>query len=151
MLSTGLTGPSRITPAFEDPRVTYMTPPTLQGFGTQHSMQPKPIKFNVRIKLSVFVYLCVRGWVCMYVCGCVRVCVCVCICVCMCVCVLTSVCAVLCMHVCECGSVYMLHVTVWRISWNPFHLFFLLFSFPISVSQLTSFLNFSYFITSLLL
>ena len=48
ILPAGATVPPRITPAFEDPRVTFMTPPTLQGFGTQHSMQPKPIKFNVR-------------------------------------------------------------------------------------------------------
>lgn len=37
-----------LTPyAFEDPRVTYLTPPYLEGFGVHHSIAPKPIKFNV--------------------------------------------------------------------------------------------------------
>ena len=67
ILTAGTTVPPRITPAFEDPRVTFMTPPTLQGFGTQHSMLPKPIKFNVREEDCVCVCVCV----CVYVFVCV--------------------------------------------------------------------------------
>ena len=40
-----------LTPyAFEDPRVTYLTPPHLEGFGVHHSIAPKPIKFNVSLQ-----------------------------------------------------------------------------------------------------
>jgi hypothetical protein len=45
----GLTPSPAPTPfAFEDPRVTYVTPPPNQGFGVYNSIAPRQIKFNVR-------------------------------------------------------------------------------------------------------
>ena len=42
-----------LTPyAFQDPRVTYLTPPHLEGFGVHHSIAPKPIKFNVSLLVN---------------------------------------------------------------------------------------------------
>ena len=44
--------------AFEDPRVTYVTPPPNQGYGGYHSVPPKQIKFNVsQIVLLVQLYV----------------------------------------------------------------------------------------------